>query len=58
MTMNGIYITMRKGMEDRKFFLFIDGEAKELLENGWPGIIKDFHTLYERLTAEGFVEEA
>ena len=54
--MNGGYITMRKGTEERKFFLFIDGDAKELLKSGWSGIVTDFHTLYKRLTAEGFME--
>ena len=54
--MNGSYITMRRGTEERKFFLFLDGEAKELLKNGWSGIIADFHTLYKRLTAEGYTE--
>ena len=48
---NGCFVTMRKGTEERKFFLFYSGDARELLKNGWSEIIEDFHSLYKNLVA-------
>ena len=57
--LNGAYITMVKGNEKRLFFMFDDGEVREMT-HGVGEIIKanDFVNLYNSLVRDGFAEVA
>lgn len=54
--MNGNYIKLRNDKNDTKtFFLFPDGDARELKNDGWGEII-DFFSLYKKLEEIGYIE--
>lgn len=57
--LNGAYIKMVKGTEKRLFFMFDDGEVREMT-HGVGKIIKanDFVNLYNDLVNKGFEEVA
>ena len=57
--LNGAYITMIRGTEKHIFFMFDDGEVREMT-HGIGEIIKanDFVNLYNDLIKVGFVEVA
>lgn len=57
---NGSYIKLINGNEKRLFFMFNDGDVKELLTTGWGDIIDyyDFIKEYHKLLAAGYKEVA
>ena len=57
---NGSYIKLIKGSDKHVFFMFEDGDVKELLPTGWSNIIGyyDFKKEYYSLLESGYKEVA
>ena len=54
---NGTYVKLKKGNDVKTFFLFIDGNAKELTKNGWSeNVITNFNKIFYNLIANGYDE--
>ena len=58
--LNGLYIKLIKGTEKRVFFMFDDGDVRELVSTGWSNIIDchDFMKIYHKLIESGYKEIA
>ena len=56
MASNGTFVKLKKGDNIRTFFLFIDGDARELTKHGWSNVITDFNKVYNDLIADGYEE--
>lgn len=55
MVSNGWYITLIKGNEKKRFFLFIDGDVRDMT-NGFGKLYtdKDFNNIYNDLIRQGY----